>query len=296
MRSGFLLLIAVMMISAMFQTKPSKEAALKSMVETERAFAKASETNGTREAFAAFIAEDGILFRPTAVNGKRWLRENPPPASDKRPLLAWEPSFADISAAGDMGYTFGPWKFKPDIKDAKPSAFGHFLTVWRKQGDGTWKFVVDLGISHAEHQSVAQLKLAKLSAEGKELSAAEINARREALTKADWVLGSDLGAKGVAKTIEEHGGEGLVVFRSDHFPLSDRKAAMKVLEASKGTWKSQPDFAEISRSGDLGYTFGTYEAQNDSGQAIAKGNYLRIWKRHENKWKLVVDLQDPQPV
>ena len=40
---------------------------LKSMVETERAFARMSEEKGTRESFAAFIADDGILFRPTAV-------------------------------------------------------------------------------------------------------------------------------------------------------------------------------------------------------------------------------------
>src|SRR6266436_3310506 len=36
---------------------------LRSMVETERAFARMSEENGTREAFTAFIADEGIRCR-----------------------------------------------------------------------------------------------------------------------------------------------------------------------------------------------------------------------------------------
>ena len=121
-------------------------AALQSMVDTERAFAKMSEDRGVRPAFLEFIADDGILFRPTAVNGKQWFKEHPAPASDKRPLLSWQPTFADISLATDMGYTTGPWQFKADIHDEKPVAWGNFLTVWKKQADNSWKFVIDLGI------------------------------------------------------------------------------------------------------------------------------------------------------
>src|SRR5688572_4725516 len=86
--------------------KHESTAALQSLVDTERAFAKTSEDKGTRSAFLAFIAEDGILYRPTAVNGKKWTLEHPLPQSEKRPLLAWQPAFADIALAGDMGFTF----------------------------------------------------------------------------------------------------------------------------------------------------------------------------------------------
>ena len=43
------------------------------MVATERAFAKMSEEKGTTPSFLAFIADDGILFRPKAVKVKQWL-------------------------------------------------------------------------------------------------------------------------------------------------------------------------------------------------------------------------------
>src|SRR5262249_32122309 len=123
---------------------------LQEMVKTEQAFSKMAEEKNTRDAFMAFIADDGLLFRPGAVNGKKWMLEHPVPPSDKKPLLAWQPSYAGMSLSGDMGFTTGPWEFKADVKDAKPSGYGHFVTVWKKQPDGSWKFVVDLGISHPQ--------------------------------------------------------------------------------------------------------------------------------------------------
>ena len=50
---------------------------LEEMVRTEQAFSKMAEEKTTREAFLAFIADDGLLFRPGAVNGKKWLLEHP---------------------------------------------------------------------------------------------------------------------------------------------------------------------------------------------------------------------------
>ena len=141
--------------------KTRTTSALSEMVATERAFAKTSEEKGTRDAFMMFIAEDGILFRPGPVMGKRWMQEHPVAASDKRPLLAWQPIFAEMSAAGDLGYTFGPWEFKSDIKDEKAAAYGHFATIWKKQTDGTWKFAIDLrhlasGFRHPCHSMATE--------------------------------------------------------------------------------------------------------------------------------------------
>src|SRR5258706_12678005 len=101
-RSLLLLLLAVCFLggSTAAQKKPGVNA-LRSMVESERSLARMSEEKGTREAFAAFNADEGILFRPTAVLGKKWMRENPLPPSTTRPLLPWQPIFAFVSSAGD---------------------------------------------------------------------------------------------------------------------------------------------------------------------------------------------------
>src|SRR6266850_8025432 len=113
MRILFFLLMLALTPLDLGQNKNQVDA-LNSMVETERAFSQMSEEKGTREAFAAFIADDGILFRPTAVLGKKWMQEHPLPPSPARPVLSWQPIFAAVSGAGDLGYTTGPWQFKPD--------------------------------------------------------------------------------------------------------------------------------------------------------------------------------------
>src|ERR1044072_1897804 len=109
------------------------QSALQEMVKTEQAFSKMAEEQNTRDAFLAFIADDGLLFRPDAVNGKKWMREPPAPqTSDKRPLLAWQPAYAVMAVSGDMGFTTGPWEAKADVNDQNPQGFGHFMTVWKK--------------------------------------------------------------------------------------------------------------------------------------------------------------------
>src|SRR5215213_2921123 len=143
-------LILILVICLAAQMIAQGQSPLQEMVKTEQAFSKMAEEKDTRDAFLAFIADDGLLFRPGAVNGKKWMLEHPVPPSDKKPLLAWQPSYAGMAASGDMGFTTGPWESKADIKDEKLSGHGHFVTVWKKQADGSWKFVVDLGISHTQ--------------------------------------------------------------------------------------------------------------------------------------------------
>jgi hypothetical protein len=43
---------------------------LAKLVETEKSFARPVDEKGIKEGFLEFLADDGILFRPSAVNGK----------------------------------------------------------------------------------------------------------------------------------------------------------------------------------------------------------------------------------
>ena len=52
----------------------------------------------------------------------------------------WMPLHADCSADGTLGFTYGTW-----VSRTTPQASGQYLTVWRKQSDGSWKVLFDLG-------------------------------------------------------------------------------------------------------------------------------------------------------
>lgn len=122
---------------------PADDPAIESLIAAERGFAKSSVESGMKPAFAAHLAENGIVFRPGPLNGLRVWQSRP--LTDA--VLEWAPAYAEVSGAGDLGFTFGPWAYSAH-RDAQPSAFGTFVTVWRRQRDGGWKVELDVGASH----------------------------------------------------------------------------------------------------------------------------------------------------
>jgi ketosteroid isomerase-like protein len=283
-------------VSMGFSQKAGDDSALQSMVKTERAFAAMSEEKGTRESFMAFIADDGILFRPREVKGKQWMAEHPLPASDKRSLLSWQPTFADMARSGDMGYTTGPWEYKDNILDAKPVAFGNFLTVWKKQPDGNWKFAIDLGISNPQPTQAARTwqppKNFKRAVAGRVV---DVKSETSALLAREREFSSVSASRGAQKAFDAYAADEVRVFRNDKRPVAGKAIAAAELPANSTVWTWQPAFGDVSQAGDLGYSYGTYwlRSNNPTPKTLETGNYYRIWKKQGKAWKVVADLLDP---
>jgi ketosteroid isomerase-like protein len=271
------------------------------MVETEFAFAKMSLDQGVRPSFMAFITDDGILFRPRAVKGKQWMTEHPVPPSDKRPLLSWYPAVADIALAGDMGYTTGPWEFRANINDAAPVAWGNFLTVWKRQPDGAWKFAIDLGISNPKPDQAPtpwQLPSNYKQPNVRGVGPSTVKSDTAALLARDREFSNASATLGAAKAFVAFADKSVRVFRNDKQPFGKADAESELLANPVG-WTWEPTFADVSERGDLGYSYGTYKlTKKDAASPADKvetGNYYRIWKRQGNAWKVVTDLLDPVP-
>ena len=122
-----------------------------------RAFSAMSVAKGMRPAFLEYLADDGVLFRPRPINGKQlWSgRANP------EETLVWEPSYAEVSGAGDLGLTFGPWEYRPAKGKRGEVGHGQFISVWTRGVDEPWRLLVDIGISHDAPKSggLAHVKL-----------------------------------------------------------------------------------------------------------------------------------------
>ena len=105
-------------------------------------FSAYSRERGLAEAFAAYAAPDGALlqgaFGPDAI---RKAMEGGPADMQAR----WSPAGADVAASGDLGYTVGSAVFN-FTDDGKPTAtYSKYITVWRRQPNGEWKWVFDGG-------------------------------------------------------------------------------------------------------------------------------------------------------
>jgi len=264
------------------------QSALQEMVKTEQAFSKMAEEKNVRDAFMTFIADDGLLFRPGAVNGKKWMLEHPVPPSDKKPVLVWQPAFAGMAQSGDMGFTTGPWEARADINDAKPGAYGHFMTVWKKQPDGSWKFVVDLGIAHPQ-QSGGPLTLWQPpgTKESKTFKSLDATTTREALLDRDRKYSADVLKDGLSKAFAAYASPDVRLYRANNLPYIGREASSEALAKTTGQVKWMPIAADTSSAGDLGYTHGTYEADGKTG------SYVRIWKKQNGTWQIIMDVTNP---
>lgn len=122
------------------------------LLAADAAFAALSVSRGAGEAFATFAAPDAIIsnagvlvFGPAAIREARALN-----AGD---VLSWTPRFSDGAASGDLGFTVGDGTFL--VGKTGGNYYSKYLTVWRKQHDGAWKFVADYGSSRPAPASPA---------------------------------------------------------------------------------------------------------------------------------------------
>jgi ketosteroid isomerase-like protein len=279
-------MISIILVLTLMQAQTP----LQEMVQTEHAFARMAAEKNTRDAFMAYIADDGLLFRPGAVNGKKWMLEHPVPPSDKRPLLAWQPILGMVGAAGDLGFTTGPWQAKTDINDEKPSAYGHFVTVWKKQPDGSWKFVVDLGISHPQVVGPVRLWQPERGTRTAKVGQVDVAAARNALLEEDRAYGQAGLKDGLAKAFNAYASPEARLYRNGSLPFPDRTTSAAALESTKGQVSWTPIAADVSRSGDLGYTHGTYEVTDATKKVTERGSYVRIWRGFGDHWRIVLDV------
>ncbi len=91
----------------------------------------AALTSVSPTAYARALAADAFVALPDGVPATTM--ETRTAAVAKRPAGAWTRDFIKVSAAGDLGYTFG-----------HADAQGTYVRVWRNDGKAGWHIVADI--------------------------------------------------------------------------------------------------------------------------------------------------------
>ena len=122
------------MIPLLLMLAAAADAPAMTPVDAERAFAAAAKTIGQWTAFRKWSTDDAVMFVPQPVNAHDFLkdRRDPPKAID------WWPTASYISCDGSVAVSTGGWK-RPD------GSVGYFTTIWQRQPDGSWQWIVDAG-------------------------------------------------------------------------------------------------------------------------------------------------------
>lgn len=144
MKSIALLLLFFASI-ATAQTNVERERA--ALLKAEADFEKARAEKGL-EGWLSFFADDTADVAPALpiTFGKQAMRKRLEKVWNPNLKLTWKPVKADVGESGDLGYTFGTWELTGKSRSGKDVRLtGKYATVWKKQKDGSWKVVLDLG-------------------------------------------------------------------------------------------------------------------------------------------------------
>ena len=102
------------------------------VIATELSFARAAQEEGQWSAYRRFADNDAVMFVPQAVDARRWLDGRDDPAQS----LSWQTHQVWSSCDGTLAVTRGAFQ-QPDGRS------GYFTTVWERQRDGEYRWVVD---------------------------------------------------------------------------------------------------------------------------------------------------------
>lgn len=291
-----LVLIGVIAMVAM-STPPASAAedALDSLVTHERAFAALSVAKGMKQAFLTYLAEDAVLFRPRAVNGRKdWEAK---PASTA--TLLWEPSFAAVSSGGDMGYTTGPWEFHPPADSAGTPAppeyflYGQFNSVWKKEKGIGWRVVADIGVTHAKpgRGGVGSGEFTP----GPTLRLRTMKSGRPNIPEQDQKLSKAMRSAGAHDALAGHAASDLRVNTEGRMPAVGLEAAQARFDSLGGFYEYRTEGSGIARSGDLGFSYGLAEHFLSAKSAAADtGVFLHVWRQEGGRvWRLALAVINP---
>jgi len=279
MKTFLLLSILIFGFTNLFaQENPQK------IYDTEKAFEKAVAEKGMNQAFIEFSTPDGICFFPGyPVNCIEYFKKSP----NSNAALTWNPTFIDVSSNGALAYSTGNSVYKPKGKTDTAAFYGEYATVWMRQPDGSYKAVVDLGISHDAPNTATNWTSPADSGR-------ELNEKKSSAADASTAFFATAKRKGLLTAYKSFFARDVRLLRQGKMPLVGREAALAEIKNNRGA----TNFAKRSvfvGAADMAYITNTYTVLDKNGKELEKGSFLQVWKLRENKWQIVFDAFVPAP-
>lgn len=253
---------------------------LQQLVQAERQFAAASRELGTREAFLGAFAADGLIFYDRPVNAIEYWSAQPA----EQDWLNWKPVYAAIAASGEIGWTSGPYTYKPERTDAAASSHGFFFSVWKKEA-GSWKVWLDLGIgTPLDPADTLRRFRPPFKERADSMQAATVDSA-EAAFIADH---TSIGTRAWRYRLRDS----CLVLRPGKSPALDKQAGLELIRAQDETVVYTVIDSRTAASGELAVVYGSVEITQTAGDSsrVRSGYYIRVWTWEEGDWTIEADL------
>jgi ketosteroid isomerase-like protein len=280
----------LLLVTTLVPRQAPISADLQALVNTEREFAKTATVKGLRDSFLDYFADDSIALVPAPESARDRLRSQPSqPFSELE--ITWEPRLGDVAASNDIGWLTGPSTII-DHTAAKPvPRLGNYLSIWRRQPDGRWRVYIDVGANVPALPAFApgftRTPFGKMYAgtEGKE-------AATRSLAEADRAFnGRIASSSGSAAAYTERTTSSSRLHRPGSLSVVGTDAIAAWVSANAASMSAVSTAAEAAKSGEIGFSYGTYEVKSATPD---KGAYVRVWTRDASgAWFVVADVTQP---
>lgn len=256
------------------------------LVEEERAFAQLSGKVGQAAAFLAYFADDVVTFQPAPQTGKSALRAAAAKAVLPAPrMLDWEPWYAGVSSAGDLGFTTGPSRIT-DVASGQAVHTGWYFSVWKHDHNG-WRVAADVGVRAPDvgplrpHDVGGDEALPVTRATGRSF---------EAVRELEAKLARGAARQELLRAYAPYLDATTRVYRDGRDPAVGAEHARALLsgEAPSAGWRVAG--GSIATSGDLAYAYGECGAATAGGGASSRCGFLRVWRVGPGGWRLAADV------
>lgn len=242
----------------------------------ERAFAAENAVLGVRDSFLKSMADDAIMFAPGPVSAKALYEKRP---SSKTSPLSWWPQRVVAARSGDLALSVGPWAINGQRG-------GYFATIWRREPNGSWKWVYDGGAAADPAPAPGAEAPAHLDAPAKtgEASAAvafdKVRAGEAALAQA-----AETDAPGAYRA----------ALAADAWLLGPKDAEGLTPAALAERLTARPQRMTLTlrgggaaKGGDFVWTHG--EARWTDAQAKPQNaHYMHVWQKRPEGWRLIFE-------
>jgi ketosteroid isomerase-like protein len=142
-KAPFFILFLLFLVS---QSHSQDSTLIKQIIAIEKQSETELNAQGVAYAFEKFADADAVIKRQndTLIKGSKAIGKFYSGDFFKNARAFWKPDFVDISNDGTMAYSYGRYRW--EITDGSGKLIelrGVFHTVWKRQKDGSWKYVWD---------------------------------------------------------------------------------------------------------------------------------------------------------
>ena len=245
------------------------------LISAEKEFENTCLRNGIRDGFLAWVDSSGIEFTEKGPANAKKLWSSYPAFEG---IFSWSPSYAEMSISGDWGYTTGYFEHRPkSIKDSVDEA-GQYTTVWHKNVSGEWKYLIDIGNSHAPvppEKQTRTINTSKYPATIFEDSSGLIDLEKKFIVVFE---------KNIHEAYQTYACTNYLLNITGQLPVISADSGQALIIRMPSPLLFHPFGVFFSAGKDMGAVYGRFSFGDKTG------NYIRIWRFEKGGWRIALEV------